>query len=69
MSPTANKVEHYLTLVDGLFALRAGGPLSQESEGEIAMAHAELWDTMTEKEQAEVERGIEVLKEKWREGQ
>ncbi len=60
------RVQHYLTLVDGLFGLRALGPLSQDTEGEIAGTHAELWDTMTEEEQAEVEHGIVMLKEKWK---
>ena len=65
MHPTENKVEHYLILVDGLFALRALGPLTVDAEGEIAGVHAVLWDTMTDVEQAKVERGIDVIKEKW----
>jgi len=60
-----SRVQHYLTLVDGLFGLRAATTLSQEAEGEIAEAHDHLWRRMGEAEQAEVEAGIEALKAKW----
>jgi hypothetical protein len=66
MSPIANKVEHYLILVDGLFGLRALDRLSDNTEAEIAGTHDLLWETMAEKEQDEVERGIEALKKKWK---
>ncbi len=62
----SEKVQHYLSLVDGLFGLRAVTALSDKVEAEIAGHHAVLWDTMTEEEQAEIERGIEALKEKWK---
>jgi len=64
-APDSEKVQHYLTLVDGLLGLRALGPLSDRTEGEVAEIHAELWDALTEEEQADVERGIEALKERW----
>ena len=62
------KVEHYRVLVDGLFALRAIADTSQELEGEIAEAHAALWDRMSDAEQAvlEGEHGvIEEVKKRW----
>ena len=64
------KVEHYRALVDGLFALRAVGELSQPLEGEIAEVHHTLWAQMSDAEQAslEGEHGvIEEAKKRWME--
>lgn len=59
------KIQHYLLLVDSLFALREVTPISQETEAEIAETCDLLWRTMNEVEQAEAEGRIEAIKCKW----
>lgn len=65
-----DRVEHYMTLVEGLFALRAvGEPLSQKTEAEIAEIHYTLWRQMTDDEQARLDGPdglIEQVKQRWR---
>lgn len=61
----SEKVQHFLKIVDGLYALRAVAPLDYSTEGEITELQDDLWRTMTQDEHAEVEIGIEAIKERW----
>lgn len=64
-----DNVQHYLKMVDGLFALRAVAPLSAETEAELAEVHDQLWRSMTEDEQQQAEDGIEKIKTLWKDRQ
>jgi hypothetical protein len=60
-----DNLKHYMALVEGLFAHRAVGELSQETEAELAEVHDTLWRRMTGAERDAAELLIEEVKERW----
>ncbi len=68
--PTHGRViEHYLTMVEGVLALRIFGELSQSTEAEITGAHAALWERMTKADRLRLDGAdglIEQAKNYWK---
>ena len=63
------EIEHYLTMVEGLLALRIVSELSQSTEAEIAVIHHHLWEQMTKADRSRLDGAdglIEQAKNHWK---
>lgn len=59
-------VPKYLTILRGVLAARTMGPISQETEAELAEVMDDVWRLLTEEEKAELDPElIEAVKHQW----
>lgn len=64
-SERSKRVRAYLAMSASVLSARAFTPMSEQAEAEIAELQNELWQKMSEFDQAMVEARIEMMKEDW----